>query len=94
MSLDSFMNSTSRLPSRVSQEKIPLALISCLRPDLVHELTDMFGETAAGGDWPAACMLGMHVLAIYVAVYGWRYPLVGELTHQHPYALVQAEHPC
>jgi hypothetical protein len=68
------------LPSRVTQEKLSIGSIHCLKPNIVQELTEMFGDASAEGKWQAACMAGMHVLAIYVPVYGWRHPLVGELS--------------
>ena len=66
------------LPSRIAQEAMPTALSNCLKPDVVREVTAMFEEAAAEADWRAACMAGMHVLAIYTTVYGWRHPLVGK----------------
>lgn len=44
----------------------------------------MFEESGAEADWRTACMAGMHVLAIYATVYGWRHPLVGEPRHGFP----------
>lgn len=66
------------LPSRISQEKLPIGLINCLKPNVVQQLMELFGEATSEGNWQAACMAGMHVLAVYVPVYGWRHPLVGK----------------
>lgn len=66
------------LPSRVSQEALPTGLANCLKPEVVKEVTSMFEEAAGEADWRAACMAGMHVLAIYATAYGWRHPLVGK----------------
>ena len=66
------------LPSRISQERLPIGLINCLKPNVVQQLMELFGEATSEGNWQAACMAGMHVLAIYVPVYGWRHPLVGK----------------
>jgi hypothetical protein len=66
------------LPSRVQMKSVPHDKISCLKADVVRELTGMFNEGVESEEWELARETGEHVLGIYVVVYGWRHPLVGE----------------
>lgn len=66
------------LPSRIKIINIPTRLYACLKADNVKELTKVFDDAMHDGEWNIAAPTGSHVLGIYVVVYGWRYPLVGE----------------
>lgn len=65
-------------PSRVLMKAVPVDKLSCLKPDVVKELTSMFAETVEEEQWDLAKRTGEHILVIYGLVYGWRHPLVGE----------------
>lgn len=66
------------LPSRIQMKNVPHDKVSCLRADIVRELTGMFSEGVESEEWELARETGEHVLGVYVVVYGWRHPLVGE----------------
>jgi SET and MYND domain-containing protein len=65
------------LPTNVKL-KVPHGLLGCLKPEVVTELTSIYSDACAEGEWQVAAVTGCHILGIYVTTYGWRYPLVGE----------------
>jgi hypothetical protein len=70
--------------------RVPPSLLSCLKSETVTELTSIFSEACAGGEWQVASVTGCHILGIYVAVYGWRYPLVGEFSKRSVFDLIKS----
>ncbi len=70
--------SAIQLPSAPLVTKVPNSLLGCLKPQVITELSKMFEEAAGGAQWEVACVTGCHILGVYVAVYGWTYPLTGQ----------------
>lgn len=72
------LDALRRLPSRVQPDRLPPSLARCLQPDVVTELVTIFSQLTIEAEWRSAMLPGMHMVAVYATLYGWRHPLTGE----------------